>query len=103
MILVTKTSALLVTLPSFLFALVNSQNNTYEFEDVGLKKVKFNYNPNSKIGPQNWHKIDTRNSEYIGLFGRQTKNTCNERMQSPVNIKPDIKCQDDHRLYFIVS
>ena len=99
-IMVSKTISLLVILSTFLLY-VDAQEGS-EYEEQGFNKVKFNFNPNSNIGSNNWDYIDTSKSEYNNYFN-QKENTCDGKMQSPVKIKPQTQCQDNHRLHFTVS
>ena len=105
MILSTRPSTLLHILPHFLFllAVVSTENNIFDYEDQAIRQAKFNYNPNSNIGPPKWANVDTSKSEYHAYFGNQKENTCDGNMQSPVKVEANDKCKDDHRLHFTVS
>ena len=98
--MVSKTLSLWAILSTFLLFVDAWEEG--EFEEQGFNKIRFNFNPNSNIGPNNWARIDTSKSEYNDYFN-QKKNTCDGNMQSPVNIEPQTQCQDDHRLHFTVS
>ena len=69
--------------------------------------VEFSYDANSSIGPNNWKDIDVTNSEYWQYF-KEKYNMCDGKGQSPVDLKPNAICTDDHPIrskvnfYFIL-
>ena len=59
--------------------------------------VKFDFDPKSKLGPRRWDEIDVKRSDYFQWIGK-SKNQCDGRKQSPIDVEPNDKCKDDHKV-----
>lgn len=62
-------------------------------------KYYFSFDPDDKDhGPNKWDKVKVSGSEYFDMTKRKS-NMCDGRKQSPVNIRRESSCQDDHQIF----
>ena len=76
------------------FEYSNSENNIFNPRTPGY----FNYDTEDKDhGPKSWHKIDEPTNEFK-LWINKDNNQCDGDQQSPVHIKDESTCKEDHKI-----
>lgn len=71
----------------------NSESNVFNPKTPGY----FDYDPTSDHGPKKWDKIDDHSNEFT-LWVNKENNQCDGDFQSPVNVKSESTCKEDHKI-----
>ena len=93
------------TIPPTLLPTKNKPTNRPSFSTAEVYPAYwFNYNPISKYGPNNWPKLDELGNDnvYLNYIGDDS-NECDKDDQSPIDLRTNSKCMDDHTPAQIVS
>ena len=70
-----------------------------------MKKTngKFDYDPDSRFGPSNWSRAG-EGDPFLAQLSTRNKNKCEfGQKQSPIDLRPNSKCVDDHQIHHRVS
>lgn len=69
----------------------------FSTKNSSYPKYWFDYNPSSDYGPYEWDKVDLGNENlYLNYIMDDTNECDKDNEQSPINIRADNQCKDDH-------